>query len=184
MINNKWNDRTVINSLEEWNPLYFKYNGIQPISIIDPSTGNIDIILLITDEDRRLLPFKGKSSIDFNIVQGAANTSCGPLIWNLFIIPKLDNPHDAIYEFVLNPFDNSHIEILKTLSALEYIHIVIASNAGEVTNSFEFVNTFGIEKIVNLLPTITSNKTMIDFNSARHEFFENFTIEQLLGLNQ
>jgi hypothetical protein len=154
--------------------------GLKPMSfILDESVGP-EIVLLITEPKSRLKEFEGLSITSFHMKAGLVDTSHGPVYWVLFFFPSPATGQKTIYECVVNPKGDAHLALYRRLAGQMYWHVVIADEEGEVSNLFEFSNSYGLSESLTAAEIVCSSMESSDFMAAKAEYQSKFSIDELL----
>jgi hypothetical protein len=158
--------------------------GILPLQVVlDPDVGS-EVVLLWIDrtpfvhELQRIAPF------DLILKTGVANTSHGPLIFLLFWVPDPVNPDQpfAVAEAHANPFNSQHITTWRDLARQSHWHLFLVGAGDEQAGFFEFENTFSLVEALNQVERACQGMPHDDFNLAKAEFCEKYSIEDLFQM--
>ncbi len=182
MLNNKWKHGRVHFELPELPPILISSAGIKAISVVIDNRVGEEIVLLITEPRQNLKEFEGRDLTSFMLKVGLINTSYGPVCFLLFYFPDPLTGAQVTYENTVNPKDHQHLSTYKQLSDQEYWHVVIANDAGEIVNFFEFPNEYGLKETLDRVESICEKMEDSDFMAAKAEYENKYSIDQLLAM--
>jgi len=83
---------------------------------------------------------------------------------------------------VLNTIGVCSLNICNRFSIQKYWHVVIADDAGEVVNFFEFPNEYGLMETLNQIEDVCKNMEISNYTVAKEEYEQQYSIEQLLEM--
>jgi hypothetical protein len=181
-MNNKWRHGKVHFELPQLPPVMIASPGIKPISVIMDNDIGAEIILLVTEPKNKVKEFEGRNITRFMLKAGLVNTSFGPVCFLLFYFPDPLTGAQVTYENTINPKDYQQLSIYEQLSNQRYWHVVIADDYGEVVNFFEFPNEYGLANTLEQVGSVCENMQVTDFMSAKAEYENRYSIEQLLAM--
>ncbi len=182
MLDNKWKHGKVNFELPPLPHILIASPGMKPISaILDNSIGE-EVLLLITEPKNKAAEFEGRNIARFMMKSGLINTSYGPVCFLLFYFSDSLTGEKVTYENTVNPKDNRQLSIYEQLSSQRYWHVVIADDAGEVVNFFEFPNEYGLSDTLKQVEGICRNMQVTDFVAAKAEYENRYSIDQLLAM--
>ena len=151
--------------------------------VLDPNIGS-ETVLFIVDytpfahEIAQLKPFK------LNINPGLVFCSTGPILFLLFTLPQpLEHGHPfAVFEITLNPNDSEMMQPFWNLAKQSHWHVFVIGPNNEELNWFEFENIFNLEAILESFDRAASKHPCTDFDVAKSEFLQRYTVEDLLAM--
>ncbi|MFA4829322.1 MAG: hypothetical protein WC855_12360 [Thermodesulfovibrionales bacterium] len=182
MLDNKWKHGKAHFELPQLPPVMVASPGIKPISaVLDNKVGE-EIVLLITEPQDKVREFEGRNITRFMLKAGLVNTAFGPVCWLLFYFPDPLSGGQVTYENTINPKAHDQLSIYEKLSNQKYWHVVIANDAGEVVNFFEFPNEYGLSDTLHQVKSVCSNMQVTDFIAAKAEYESKYSIDQLLAM--
>ena len=181
-MDNKWSLGKVHFELPHLPPILIAEPGIKPISVILDHDIGQEIVLLITEPKNKVKEFEGRNITRFMLKAGLVNTSFGPVCFLLFYFPDPLTGAQVTYENTINPKDSQQLLIYEQLSNQRYWHVVIADDSGGVVNFFEFPNEYGLDSTLEQINNACENIQVTDFMSAKVEYENRYSIEQLLAM--
>ena len=114
---------------------------------------------------------------------GAVQTSFGPVVFILWYVldPSGENVF-CTFESTLNIHDPKIVSPYEKLSKQSDWHLLIMGMEQEVLEYYEFENNFGLDESIKLLKESCINMPCIDFNMAKQEFEQTYTIKDLMNM--
>ena len=188
MLNNKWTGGRIawqFQSALPWSSLPGFSAGVAPIPVVlDPRVGT-EVVLFIVDytefahDIARLDPFQ------LHIKSGLVPCSAGPVLFFLFWLPDPKAPHNsfAIFECTVNPNDPNMMQPYWDLARQSHWHVFVIGPDDEELNWFEFENIFNLHATLEPVASIISKFPCRNFDEAKLEFQERFTIDDLFNMN-
>jgi hypothetical protein len=180
-MDNKWKHGKVYFELPQLPAMLIASPGIKPISVVLDDDVGEEIILLITEPKDKVKEFGGRNITRFMLKAGLVNTSFGPICFLLFYFQDPLTGAQVTYENTINPKDYQQRSIYEQLSSQRYWHVVIADDSGEVVNFFEFPNEYSLDKTLEQVSNVCKNMHVTDFMSAKAEYENRYSIDQLLA---
>ena len=188
MFDNKWRGEKIawqLHSAFPWSNLTGFSAGIAPIPIaLDPIVGT-EVALFIVDytefahDIARLEPFQ------LHIKSGLVPCSAGPVVFFLFWLPDPRAPQIsfATFECTVNPHDPNMMQPYWDLARQSHWHVFVIGPDDEELNWFEFENDFSLHATLEPVANVISNFPCRNFDAAKLEFQERFTVDDLLAMN-
>ena len=180
-LNNKWRWGSLQFKLPQMPPELLASSGIFPISLVVDGNAGREVVLLIVEPMDKLEEFKGRGTTEFVVKTGLVRTSFGPIGWFLFYFSDPGTGSRVVYERVVNPKEPDQLLIYECLAAQKYWHVILADDTGEVVNFFEFENDYGLSDAVRQMETVSSDMRVSDFNAAKSEYEDTYSIDDLLA---
>ncbi len=181
--NNKWPGDTTT-----WAPFNLpsyaqKKTGVLPMNaILDPRIG-METILCLFDSTDFIHKIAALRPFTLMLKAGVVRTSYGPVVFLLFWLPdpKTGTPF-MVFEQTLNPHNPVILAPYYDLARQTHWHVFVLDRDGNELNWFEFKNIFGLQKTLVMVATMTSNMPCTDFNSAKQEYSQQHTIDELMEI--
>lgn len=182
MQNNKWVHGDVQFELPNLHPRIISSPGLKPTPLIlDQDTG-LEIVLLAIEPGQALHKFHNRKSLRFEIKSGLVNTSHGPVMFLLYIIPDPVDGNDVVYENSIDPTNCDILETYRKLSNQQYWHLIFIDQQAKVHNFFEFENLYELGETLNQVEDVVKDMDSSDFLAAKAEYENRYTVEYLLSL--
>lgn len=181
-LENKWRGGKVEFRIGHLSPELQGHRGLVPWSYIVQQHVGPEIVLLLIQESSDCQAFHGQDLTGFLVRSGAASTSWGPVFWILFQLPdpQARGLERLTFENLVNLSDPEHVSIYRHLALQHYWHLLLVDPSGAVHNFFEFKNHFGLDQAVDRAIALAREIPVRDFSRAKAEYFDSYTIEELL----
>jgi hypothetical protein len=160
-----------------------EFSGIIPMqATLDPAVGSETVIYIIdrtpfSHEIAALNPFK------LNLLTGLVPCNSGPVLFLLFWLPQPDGEGVfASFENTVNPHDVSHLQPYWDLARQTHWHVFVLGKDNKELNWFEFENNFEIDYTLDQIAEVIPSYPGVNFDEAKAEFEERYTMEDLFNL--
>jgi hypothetical protein len=149
--------------------------------IIDDNVGSEVFVTILEGSDfsQKLVAIE---PLTFFCKTGMGNMDKGLIIFLVFSVFN-DSERLAAYEMFLNPFETGAIDLLTDLARQSHIKVLLHdSDCDEIRGFYEFENNLSIDKFVDSVNLITRGRSPGDFELAKSEFMDRYSLEDMLEL--
>lgn len=182
MLNNKWLHGNVTFEFPDLHPRILSSFGIKPVPfVLDPDVGQ-EIVLFITERNQNMHEFQERDNLRLETKAGLVNTSYGPVMFLLFIIPDPIDGNDVVHENSIDPTNPAQLATYWKLSNQQYWHLIMMDNQANVHNFYEFENQYGLGHTLSQVQDVVKDMRSIDFLAAKAEYESKYSVAQLLSL--
>ena len=137
-----------------------------------------EVVLVLTENRKFLDQLRRRGPLDLRLNAGAVNTSCGPVLFMLWwFAPLINGKPFAGYELLISP---ETTEGLSLACKQTHLHLVILDERNEIFDVVEFVNVYGLDRLVDIASEIRPKLVGYDFARVRNAFFQEIPQESLL----
>ena len=153
-----------------------------PVKVLLEDDSFSDTVLCIQDNPQNIVDLSKLENLYMSVKSGAINTTYGVIGFLLFVIWDVKKENDKFtYEVLVNPSDfSSYKEYLSLDKQKSWDILIVQGNT--VLNTFDFRNIYDIGESIEKTIGASENFPCIDFNAAKQEYFNLYTIEELLEI--
>ena len=183
LFNNKWPGGATTWAPIDLPPYAQNRTGVLPLNVIlDPSVGP-ETVLCILDSTDFIHEIAALKPFTLLMKAGAVRTSYGPVVFLLFWLrdPNTGTPL-AVFEQTLNPHDPVMLAPYHDLARQTHWHVFVIDRDGNELKWFEFSNTFGLQKTLDIVADATADMPCADFNMAKQEYSHEHTVDELMKM--
>lgn len=146
--------------------------------IFDPSVG-VEIGLFWLDRTPFVKQLAAIRPFELFLRTGIFHSTCGPLMWMLFFVPKNSLMPFASVEYYLNPSDPTHISHMRRIAYQTHWHLMILGAGNKVADFFEFENNFDLNEKLDSMEEECRGMRVTDFMRAKQEFWDTYSMDDL-----
>jgi hypothetical protein len=140
-----------------------------------------EIVLYLRDQTPFMQQLKRVKPFQLFLKAGAARNRWGSVPFLLFYIPNPTDDSEPVvaYDLYLNPNSRSQVELWRKLANQSHWHLFLVAAGNQQEEFFEFENNFRLSNSLDSLEAAWKNIQMIDFDRAKAEFGDEYSIKDL-----
>jgi hypothetical protein len=164
---------------------YAGLNGIAPMpAIIDLIVGE-EVGLYWFDRTPFVRDLAAVRPFQLFLKTGAFRSDFGPLMWLLFYVPdpKPGPQPFAATECFINPANTQMMKTWRKLANQSHWHLTLVDANDEAVDFFEIENVFGLGEALDSMERCFQGMPVIDFNLAKQEFYERYSLDDLIAMS-
>lgn len=184
LVSNKWRRGNAHFDLSQLPNSILQAEGIIPVpAVLDPRIGS-EVTLLVIDPTPFIYELAEVKPFNLVLKSGLLNTSYGPVLFHLFIIPKPEQSGEAfaVHEAYANPFETQHAVLWRDLSRQSHWHLFLIDANAEQIQFFEFENCYSLDKTLAQVEQACRGMQQSDFMAAKREVFQRYAVEDLMAM--
>jgi hypothetical protein len=184
VVSNKWTHENVNFDLSELPPQVLQSDGIIPFPMVLDTDVGVESTLLLIDHNPFIYDLAKLQPFTLNLRSGLLNTSHGPVVFHLFIVPEPIRSEEvfAVYEAYANPFEMQHTESWRGLSRQTHWHLILIDSSGEQVGFYEFENNYRLGQTLDQVDSACEGMKQKDFLAAKREIMQRYSLDDLMEM--
>ncbi|MBM4147298.1 MAG: hypothetical protein FJ240_13670 [Nitrospira sp.] len=189
LLNNKWNEGKAQFDFSQIDTGILSLDGIFTLPVmLSPKIG-YEVVIVLIDHTSFIYELAQMKPFNMFLKSGLGNTSCGPILFNLFIFIDKDSPltvrpdqAELLVDIYANPCDTQSIKIWHDLASQSHWHLFLVDGQAKQIEFFEFKNTFNLDKTLSQVMKACKGMTQTNFMNAKQEFMNKYEVEDLFRM--